>query len=94
MSTLGDNNDYIDTMMVSSMVQQAETEVLLSMCEMLARRLGIDKIDGLTLTDWFQREKVSRMDVMLIELEDKNPALAAKFQKIVDDCKKRLGIKE
>ena len=85
--------DYIDTMMVASMVQQAETEVLLALCEMLARRLGIDKVDGLALIDWFQRQKVSRMDGMLTGLEDSNPALAAKFQKIIDDSKKRLGMK-
>ncbi len=83
----------IDTVMVTGMVQGAETEALLELCQVLARRLGIREIDGLPLIDWFQREKVARMDSMLIDLEDKNPALAAQFQTIIDDCKRRLGDK-
>jgi len=80
-------------MMVSSMVQQAETEVLLDLCLRLAERLGIREIDGLPLVDWFQREKVARMDGMLIDLEDTSPAIAAQFQTIIDACKKRLDKK-
>ena len=79
--------------MVTSMVQGAETEVLLELCQILARRLGIQEIDGLPLIAWFQREKVARMDSMLIGLEDRSPALAAQFQTIIDDCKRRLDKK-
>ena len=80
-------------MMVTSMVQGAETEVLLGLCQLFARRLGIQEIDGLPLVDWFQREKVARMDSMLIGLEDKDPGIAAQFQSVIDDCKRRLGEK-
>jgi hypothetical protein len=83
----------IDTMMVTGMVQGAETEALLELCQVLARRVGVHEIDGLALIDWFQREKVARMERMLIDLEDKNPAIAAQFQSIIDDCKRRLGEK-
>ena len=86
-------NDHIDTMMVGSLVQQVEIEVLLGLCEMLADRAGIQRIDNLSIREWFQREKVAQMDNTLIGLEDTNPALAAKFQTIVDDCKQRLSKK-
>ena len=79
--------------MVASLVQQVEIEVLLGLCDMLARRAGIQNIDDVSIPEWFQREKVAHMEKTLIGLEDTDPALAAKYQTIIDDCKTRLSKK-
>jgi hypothetical protein len=84
----------IDALIGTSLVQQAEIEVLLFMLEKLMKALGVSTIDGLTFTDWFQKEKIKHLESLLIDIEDKNPASAAYLQSIVDGSKRRRGDKE
>lgn len=91
MSDPKDQKAIVDRLMAGSLVQQAEIEVLLSLCSSLAGRLHMTRIDGLSIVDWFQREKQKQVDVMLIEFEDKDPGVAAFLQTIVDESRKRIG---
>jgi hypothetical protein len=81
----------IDALMGGSLIQQAEIEILLSLCRQLAERLGIDPFHGLSAVDWFQREKLAQLEATLIEMEDKNPTTAAYLQQIIDESRKRIG---
>jgi hypothetical protein len=80
----------VDNLMASSLVQESQIEVLLSLCQIMATRSGLTEIKGLSILDWFQREKQSRVDAILLELEDKDPAVAAFLQSVVDNSRRRL----
>ena len=83
--------ETVDQLMAASLVQQAEIEILLSLCRSLADRLGIAQIDGLSIEDWFQREKQQKVDEILLQFENKNPVVAAYLQNIIDQSRKRIG---
>lgn len=89
-----DDKKSIYALMGASLVQQAEIEVLLFMLKKLMKALGVPTIDGLTVTDWFQKEKIKHLESILIDIEDKNPGSAAYLQSIIDASKRRRGDKE
>jgi hypothetical protein len=91
MTEPNDQTSTVDRLLAGSLVLQAQVEVLLSMCTLLARRLEINELDGLSLDDWFHREKQKQIDALLISVEDGNPAVAAILQTIVDESRKRMG---
>jgi hypothetical protein len=76
--------------LVTHLLMQAEIEVLLSLTADLAASLGVTQIDGLTINDWFQREKHARVDQILIQFEDKDPSVAAFLLNLIDESRERL----
>ena len=70
------------------MAQQAAINALLELCMILAGRAGLQQIEGLSLLDWFQKQKLEHMENMMIRIEDLDPALAAKLQLAIDELKK------
>ena len=67
-------------MTVYSMANQAAIETLLDFCVKIGDQLGMKEIEGLPLDEWLYKRKIERMESLLIQIEDANPALAAKFQ--------------
>ena len=63
---------------------QAQVEVLRDLVFVVAEQLGISSVDGLSLPAWFQREKLARLEHILIRFEDRNPEVAAWLQELVD----------
>ena len=91
MNDLKELRAVVDRLMAGSLVQQAQIDVLLSLCRSLGERIGVTEIDRLPLVDWFQREKLAQVETMLIQFEDKNPGVAACLQGIVDESQRRIG---
>jgi hypothetical protein len=56
----------VDRLTAGGLVQQAQIEVLLSLCRSLGARMGITEMDGLPIIDWFQRK--SSLKVKLCSL--------------------------
>ena len=80
--------DIVDRLLASNVLQQAQIENLLTMFEFLGKHVGLKTLDGLSIRDWFQKEKVDQTERILIHFEDKNPAAAALLQNFIDE--KRL----
>jgi len=84
-------NQSIDELMIACLTQQAQIEVLLSLCCRMAKQLGIDPFNGMSAENWFLREKLAQLETMLIEIEDKSPTNAAFLQNIIDESRRRTG---
>jgi len=82
------SGDLIDTLMVSMIVQDAAMESLLELCSTVI--LKGDQNARAAFMELFQRKKLMKLEEMLIGLEDKSPAYAAKLQAIIDESKKRI----
>ena len=89
-----DNGNLIDELIGTSLVQQAEIEVLQLMLEKLMKEQGVASIDGVSFSDWFQAEKIRCVERILINIEDQNPASAAYLQSIIDAAKGRRADQE
>lgn len=73
---------------LTTMTHQASVDTLLEFCLILATHLKIQEIDGMSPVDWFRKRKVEKMENIMIKLEDKDPAVAAKLQRAIDEAKK------
>ena len=85
-----DLKQAVDTLMASEVVTQASIESLLFLCRTLATHCGISQIDGLSIEDWFQRQKHLQLEDILLKHENRDPGYAALLQSIVDESRKRL----
>jgi hypothetical protein len=86
------DSDYFVMDTMTNLAQQASIKALLELCVILADRAGLQEVEGLPLLDWFHKRKVENVENLMISMEDKNPALAAKLQRALDDFKKETGI--
>jgi hypothetical protein len=86
-----ETDEVVNRLLAMSLTQQAQIEILLTLVEEIGRKNGVSEIDGLSIREWFQKTKLAAVDRMLIEEEDKNPAVAAFLQKIMDESDRRLG---
>jgi hypothetical protein len=76
---------------IINLVQQASIETIFDFCLIVSKHLNLKEIDGIPVDKWLSDRKFERMESVLIQLEDLDPALAAKFQKAVDESRKRTG---
>jgi hypothetical protein len=76
---------------ITAIIQQASTDTLLEFCTILAAHLKIQEIEGMSPVDWFRKRKLENMEKVMFKIEDKDPALAAKLQRTIDEAKKRMG---
>jgi hypothetical protein len=80
--------DIVDRLLASNVLQQAQIENLITLFEFLGKHVGLSTIDGLSIRDWFQKEKVDQTERILIHFENQNPGAAALLQLFIDE--KRL----
>jgi len=73
---------------LATMAHRASVDTLLEFCLILAKHLNIQEIEGMPPVDWFQKRKLEKMENVMIKLEDKDPALAARFQRAIDEARK------
>jgi len=78
----------IDNLQAGSVIQQAQIENLLTLIDFFGTHLGLREIDGLSLRDWFQKEKFDQVERIMIHFEDLSPGAAALLQRLID---KRLS---
>jgi hypothetical protein len=76
--------EIVDRLLASTVLQQAQIDNLLTLFEFLAKHLGLNMLDGLSIRDWFQKEKVDQTERILIDFENQNPAAAALLQSFID----------
>lgn len=80
-----------ETVMVAALVQKVEIEILLSLSEALAAQHGTEKVGGLSIREWFQQQKASRVEEMQKQFQTTDPAVAEKLQSILEECRKPIG---
>jgi hypothetical protein len=85
-------NKNLVEMTIINLAHQASIETIFDFCVIVSKQLNLKEIDGKPVDKWLTERKMERMESILIQLEDADPALAAKFQKVVDDSRKRTGI--
>lgn len=80
----GDLLRVIDNLIATNFIQRARFDVLFSMVEALYDRAGASSLEGMSVREWFQREKHEQLERILIECEDHDPAAAAFVQREID----------
>ena len=56
----------IDRLMASQIATLASIEALLFLCKTLAAQCGISQIDGLSIEDWYHRQKQLQLEDILL----------------------------
>jgi len=85
-----DNKDLlkvIDQLLAANVVQSAQIDNLLALVVLIFERLGLTALEGLSVRDWFQKEKMDQIERILIHFEDKNPSVAALLQQMLDNSR-------
>jgi len=73
----------VDTTAAMVMLRSEMTS-LLEFCNAICREVGIQSIEGLSISDWYQRQRDEDLRSALVGLEDLDPALAAVVQYEID----------
>jgi hypothetical protein len=63
----------------------AEQRVNFALLKLLAGRLGMASVEGKSFDQYYAHVREKKLDEVLLQLEDANPALAAKVLRILDD---------
>jgi hypothetical protein len=63
----------------------AEQRVNFALLKLLAGRIGLASFEGMTFDRYYAYVREKKLDEVLLQLEDANPALAAKVQRTLDD---------
>jgi hypothetical protein len=66
----------------------ADHVALLSLVLLISKQLGLSDIDGLTPQKWYEQQRVIQLEKRLLQIEDRNPRLAAVMQQQIDAWKK------
>ncbi len=74
----------LDGLQAGSLIQAAQIDNILTLLELFGKHLGVEVIEGLSIRDWFQKEKEDQVERILIHFEDQDPGVAAFLQQIVD----------
>jgi hypothetical protein len=72
-------------------MQMAQVQALLALIEVAFQKLGLDEIDGLSVSQWHQQRLKQEVENVLIGMENFDPAGAALIQQHLDEIKKKLG---
>ena len=81
-------------LMVGQLLVKTDLDTLLLLCQELAQRAGVEAIEGLSVVEWYCRERLRRLDELLFALEDDNPAEAAILQERIDAIRRDAGMAE
>jgi hypothetical protein len=76
--------EILDQLQAGSIIQQAQIDNLLTLIDFFGNHLHLKELDGRSLRDWFQKEKIDQVERILIHFEDLNPGAAALLQRFVD----------
>jgi hypothetical protein len=63
----------------------AEQRVNFALFKVLAGRLGLKSLEGMTFDEYFAHVREKKLEEVLLQLEEVNPGLAAKIQQSLDD---------
>ncbi|HRH94849.1 MAG TPA: hypothetical protein PLB55_02890 [Prosthecobacter sp.] len=77
--------EFMDGWLARQSVDMADFDALMDLVLVLAERAGVTELDDVPLRDWWRRRSRERLEMLLLEFEDKNPAVAAHLQKLLDD---------
>ena len=89
---MASDNKNLAEMTLVNLAHQASIETIFDFCVIVSKQINLKEIEGIPAETWLTQRKMERIQSILIQLEDSDPALAAKFQKFVDESKKRTGI--
>ena|ERR1700757_5032385 len=76
--------EVVDRLLAGSVLMQAQLDNLLTLVDLLGRNLGLKELEGLSIRDWFQKEKFDQLERILIHCEDQNPEAAAFLHSLID----------
>src|SRR4051812_39702856 len=76
--------EITDRLQANTLIIQAQIDNLLTLIDFFGTHLGLKELGGLSLRDWFQKEKFDQLERILIHFEDQNPIAAALLQSFVD----------
>jgi hypothetical protein len=76
--------EILDSHQAISLWQIAQIDSLLTLAERVCKHVGINEIEGLSIRDWFQKEKIEQLERILIHFENQDPGVAASLQNILD----------
>ena len=79
--------DQIDRQLAMEMVTTARIDVLEHLIGILCSKLGIESLDGMSIRDYLQNEKITQLERILIHIEDQNPSAAAYLSNIIDEAR-------
>ncbi len=71
-------------------LHRVQLSILAELVFALAKRQGLEEIDGKRLVDWFKSEQDSRLERILIEEENHDPERAAALQRLADESAERV----
>ncbi len=89
---LADVHDSLNSHRAGLVIALADSETMLLLCKRISDSIGIEAIDGLSVIDWFNREKVRRLQKALEDIETTSPSLAAMLSETIDRVKREHGI--
>lgn len=89
---LADVHDSLNAHRAGLVIALADSETMLLLCKHIADTIGIEAIDGLGVIDWFNREKIRRLQKVLEDIETTSPSLAATLSESIDRVKREHGI--
>jgi hypothetical protein len=89
---LSDSDKEHYTQEVSQIGMQAGIEAISVLLEIIAKKVGIEAVDGLAVGDWLYREKRIRAREALISIENVSQEVAAFMQGLLDEIDKRTGV--
>lgn len=69
--------DEIENLTVVGVVATARIDVLEHLIGVLCSKLGVKDLDGMSVQDYLQSEKIAQLERILIHFEDQNPSAAA-----------------
>lgn len=79
------------TLTLTTLIQEVEIDTLVSLCEALAAQQGIEKVGGLSIREWVQQQKASRIEEMQKQFLTTDQDMAAKLKSVLEECRKPVG---
>jgi len=72
-------------------IQTAKAHTVQLALQAVLKELGHQSIEGLPISEWFDRKEVETLQALLMRMEDMNPAVAAKVQQHLDNLARKYG---
>jgi hypothetical protein len=71
-------------------IQEAEARTVLATLQAALQELGLENIEGVSVSQWIARRRHKELEAVLLEMGDQNPGASACVQQRIADIVKLL----
>jgi hypothetical protein len=91
MDRITDLEETVDGIMALVLIGDIKLKNTMRALEYLSAKAGFSEIEGVPPLDWLRQQEAIQLQKALIQLEDRNPTVAAHMQRIFDENARRNG---